>query len=46
MLVRDDESTLRACLESIRPHVDELCIVDTGSGDGSPQIARDFADRW
>jgi len=46
LLVRDDASTLRACLESIRPHVDELCVLDTGSVDESPAIAKDYADRW
>jgi glycosyltransferase involved in cell wall biosynthesis len=46
MIVRDDASTLRACLESVRPHVDELVIVDTGSTDDSEKIAREFADKW
>jgi glycosyltransferase involved in cell wall biosynthesis len=46
MIVRDDESTLRACLESIKPHVDELVVVDTGSTDASPTIAQEFADVW
>jgi glycosyltransferase involved in cell wall biosynthesis len=46
ILVRDDESTLEACLESIRPHVDELCVLDTGSADNSPAIAKKYADKW
>jgi glycosyltransferase involved in cell wall biosynthesis len=46
MIVRDDESTLEACLASIRPHVDELICVDTGSEDGSPAIAKRYADHW
>jgi len=46
MIVRDEASTLRACLESIKPHVDELVIVDTGSTDSTPEIAREFADRF
>lgn len=46
ILCRDDGATLQACLESIRPHVDELIIVDTGSNDNSPEIAQKFADRW
>jgi glycosyltransferase involved in cell wall biosynthesis len=46
MLVRDDESTLEACLASIRPHVDELIVVDTGSEDNSPAIAQKYADHW
>jgi glycosyltransferase involved in cell wall biosynthesis len=46
LLVRDDASTLKVCLESIRPHVDELVILDTGSTDDSPAIAKDYADKW
>lgn len=46
MIIRDESSTLRACLESIRPHVDELVIIDTGSTDDSPSIAADFADSF
>src|SRR5436853_6033268 len=39
MIVRNSSQTLRACLESIRPWVDEMLIVDTGSTDDTPQIA-------
>ena len=46
LIVRDEASTLRACLESIRPHVDEIVVVDTGSVDDSPAIAREFADKF
>lgn len=46
MIVRDASSTLRACLESLRPHVDSIVIVDTGSTDDSPAIAKEFATRW
>jgi glycosyltransferase involved in cell wall biosynthesis/tetratricopeptide (TPR) repeat protein len=46
MIVRDDAATLDACLQSIRPHVDELVIIDTGSIDGSPAIARRYADTF
>jgi glycosyltransferase involved in cell wall biosynthesis len=46
LLVRDDASTLKVCLESIRPHVDELVILDTGSTDDSPAIAKEYADKW
>ena len=44
MIVRDDEPTLKDCLESLRPHVDEIVIVDTGSVDNSPKIAKEYAD--
>lgn len=46
LIVRDDSSTLEACLQSIRPHVAEICIVDTGSVDASPEIARRYADKF
>jgi len=40
MIVRDGADTLRPCLESVRGLVDEMIVVDTGSTDSSPQIAR------
>src|SRR6202035_889807 len=45
MIVRDEESHLPACLESIRPAVDEIVIVDTGSTDRTVEIARSFGAR-
>ena len=46
LIVRDEQSTLRAALESVRPFVNSLICVDTGSVDDSPAIAQDFADVW
>ena len=40
MIVRDEESTLQRCLESARPFIDEIVVVDTGSTDATPRIAR------
>ncbi len=40
MIVRNNEATLSTCLESIRPWVDELIVVDTGSADRTPELAR------
>lgn len=45
MIVRDSSRTLRPCLESIRPWVDEMVIVDTGSVDDTPQIVEAFGGR-
>jgi hypothetical protein len=45
MIVRDEESHLPACLESIRPIVDEIVMVDTGSTDRTIEIARWYGAR-
>lgn len=42
MIVRDNARTLEACLASIAPFVDEMIIVDTGSLDETPEIARRY----
>lgn len=41
MIARDNEATIRRCLESIRPWVDEMIVVDTGSSDTTPKIAEE-----
>lgn len=35
LIVRDAAETLERCLASVRPHVDEVCVLDTGSTDGT-----------
>lgn len=45
LIVRDAEATLPRLLESVRPHVDELVIIDTGSVDRTVEIAEATADR-
>lgn len=42
MIVRDEEAMLGACLASIEGIVDEAVVVDTGSVDGTREIARRF----
>lgn len=42
MIVRDNERTIRPALESIRPWVDEMIVVDTGSRDGTAEICREL----
>src|SRR5437868_1892470 len=42
MIVRDSAATLADCLGSVAALCDELVVVDTGSSDDSPAIARSF----
>ncbi len=51
MIVRDEAELLPRCLESVRGTVDEVVVVDTGSRDATPAIARQqgarvFAFEW
>ncbi len=40
LIVRDERDHLPECLASLRPFVDEMVVYDTGSTDGSPELAR------
>lgn len=42
MIVRDEETFLPRCLESVRGVVDEIVVVDTGSRDNTVEVARRF----
>lgn len=41
MIVKNEEATIRACLESVLPHVDRAVILDTGSTDQTRTVMRD-----
>ena len=45
MIVKDEESFLPQCLESVRALVDEIIVVDTGSTDRTVDIARSYDAR-
>ncbi len=45
MIVRDEARSLERCLVSACPWVDEMVVVDTGSVDASPEIARRLGAR-
>jgi glycosyltransferase involved in cell wall biosynthesis len=45
MIVKDEEEHLAKCLASVKPIVDEMIVVDTGSTDRTKDIARVFGAR-
>jgi len=45
MFVKNEESNLRDAIESVRPIVSEIIIVDTGSTDGTVAVARTITNR-
>jgi len=46
LIVKDEARVLRRCLESIQGAYDQLCIVDTGSVDETPKIAKEFGAKF
>lgn len=44
MIVKNEEKLLSRCLESVKPLVDEIIIVDTGSTDRTKAIAREYTE--
>lgn len=43
-IIVKNEPFLETCLQSIRPYVKEIVVVDTGSNDNTPEIAKKYAD--
>jgi GT2 family glycosyltransferase/tetratricopeptide (TPR) repeat protein/glycosyltransferase involved in cell wall biosynthesis len=41
LIVKNEEQMLPACLESVRDAVDEIVVYDTGSDDGTVEVARE-----
>lgn len=42
MIVRNEERVLARCLESVKPIVDEIVVVDTGSADATRAVAAQY----
>lgn len=45
MIVKNEEKNLAACLECLKKIADEIIIVDTGSADGTKEIAMQYTDK-
>lgn len=45
MIVKDEESNIERCLNSVQGIVDEINIVDTGSKDCTKEIVKKYTDR-
>lgn len=45
MIVRNEATSMRTCLDSIRPWVDQMLVLDTGSVDDTVSIARQAGAR-
>ncbi|MBI1349395.1 glycosyltransferase [bacterium] len=45
MIVRNNADTIGPCLESIRPWVDEMLVLDTGSTDATPALCESLGAR-
>ncbi len=45
MIARDEAERLERCLASVRGVADEVCLVDTGSQDGTAELARALGAR-
>lgn len=45
MIVKNEELALPSCLSSVKGVVDEIVVLDTGSSDRTPEIAKEFGAR-
>lgn len=45
MIARNEAASIRRCLDSVRPWVDQLLVLDTGSSDNTVDMAREAGAR-
>jgi glycosyltransferase involved in cell wall biosynthesis len=45
MIVKNEEATLKKCLDSLKDVMDEIIIVDTGSTDRTKELAYSYTDK-
>lgn len=45
MIVKNEELVLERCLDGLKDLMDEIIIVDTGSADGTKEIAKKYTDQ-
>lgn len=45
LIVKNEESTLSRCLDSLQGAVDEIIVTDTGSEDATKEVARRYTDK-
>lgn len=45
LIVKNEEECIEKCLESVKQHVNEIVLVDTGSTDRTVELAGKYADR-
>lgn len=45
LIARNEAASIRRCLDSVRPWVDEMLVLDTGSSDDTARLAQDAGAR-